>query len=86
MIPVLQNVQVEGLGSWHILLTLVLKKWRQNNQAVHSSRPGWTARLSLKNKKGRERRGERGRRKGGRKKEAWKEGRLVNNLDASQAA
>lgn len=55
MIPVLQNVQVEGLGSWHILLTLVLKKWRQNDQAVHSSRPGWTARLSLKNKKGRER-------------------------------
>lgn len=64
VIPVLQNVQVEGLGSWHILLTLVLKKWRQNDQAVHSSRPGWTARLSLKNKKGRER--EEGREKEGR--------------------
>lgn len=70
MIPVLQNVQVEGLGSWHILLTLVLKKWRQNNQAVHSSRPGWTARLSLKNKKGREEEG----REGGRRKHGRKEG------------
>lgn len=45
VIPAVHNVQVEGLGSWHMLLTLVLQKWRQDDQAVHGSRPGWTARL-----------------------------------------